>query len=651
MASNEVVIHVKSNTTQAEKGISKLNQKVGAMSAGMMSAGRSLALIALPLVGIGISSLRTAADFEEMSSKFNVVFGDMAGEVETWAEDTGKSVGRAKSHLMDYASGIQDMLVPMGFSRPAAAEMSKAISELAIDVASFTNKSDGDVIRDFSSALVGSHEPLYKYGILITEDTLRQSALNLGIDATDRKLTQEEKVLARVAIMFSNTADAQGDAERTSESYTNQVKAAEAAMIELNIAIGNALIPTMTSLVKIVSPIISKMATWAEENPTLVKTVIAVGTGIGILGVALIGLGLILPGITAVMGIFSAVSLPLVLIIGGITAAIVAGFLIWKNWGTIVSFFGNLWNTVWTGIKSVFNTVTSALSTIFRGNVGWILPGGILVKALFAIKDNWATIWGGIKSIASTIWGALKTVFNSKFFWILPGGALLKGLGWIRDNWGMIWNGIKTVASTVWGAIKTAFESKFGWLLPGGLLFTAINAMKENWDTIWIGMKDVLLGNFSDIVRLVRGPINSVLGFINSLIDAWNSLKFESAEKKILGVTVMPAFSMGMPQLPNIPLLAKENFGGIESEHSQNIPHFARGTSNFAGGAAIVGEQGPELVDLPRGSRVTPMRGGGSIHIHFEGPVYGFDDFEEKVSRATRDIAQRGGFDGVLVSG
>lgn len=633
MASNEVVIHVKSDTRQAEKGISKLNQKIGAMSAGMMSAGRSLALMALPLVGIGISSLRTAADFEEMSSKFGVVFGAMAGEVETWAEDTGEKIGRAKSHLMEYSSGLQDMLVPMGFSRESAAELSKELVALALDVASFTNKADADVIRDFSSALVGSHEPLYKYGILITEDTLKQSALNLGIDATGRALTQEEKVLARVGIMFSNTADAQGDAERTSDSYTNKVKAAEAAMIELNIAIGNALIPTMTSLVNAISPIIIIMAKWAEDNPTLVKTIIGVGVGIGILGVALIGLGLILPGITAVMGIFSAVSLPLVLIIAGIAAAIVAGFLIWKNWGTIVTFFGNLWNTVWTGIKAVFNTVTSALSTIFRGNVGWILPGGILVKALFFLKDNWATIWGGIKSIASTIWGALKDVFNSKFFWLLPGGALLKGLGWIRENWGMIWNGIKTVGSTVWGAMKDAFVDKFGWLLPGGLLFTAINSIKNNWDEIWSGMKDVLLGDFSDIVRLVKGPINSVLGFINSLIDAWNSLKFESPElTSPFGQVIIPSISAGVPQMPNIPLLA-------------------RGTSNFAGGAAIVGEQGPELVNLPRGSRVSPMRGGGSIHIHFEGPVYGFDDFEEKVSRATRDIAQRGGFDGVLVSG
>ena len=36
------------------------------------------------------------------------------------------------------------------------------------------------------------------------------------------------------------------------------------------------------------------------------------------------------------------------------------------------------------------------------------------------------------------------------------------------------------------------------------------------------------------------------------------------------------------------------------------IPMLAKGTDYFQGGLAIVGEQGPELVSMPRGSKVTP---------------------------------------------
>ncbi|ABA04732.1 hypothetical protein Nwi_1471 [Nitrobacter winogradskyi Nb-255] len=51
------------------------------------------------------------------------------------------------------------------------------------------------------------------------------------------------------------------------------------------------------------------------------------------------------------------------------------------------------------------------------------------------------------------------------------------------------------------------------------------------------------------------------------------------------------------------------------------IPKFANGTDNAPGGLAIVGEKGPELVNLPRGSQVIPnhqigsVGGGGDINV------------------------------------
>ena len=54
------------------------------------------------------------------------------------------------------------------------------------------------------------------------------------------------------------------------------------------------------------------------------------------------------------------------------------------------------------------------------------------------------------------------------------------------------------------------------------------------------------------------------------------------------------------------------------------------------GGNAIVGERGPELVNLPRGAQVSPLDGSGrrALTINFYGPVYGVDDFDERVNQA-----------------
>ena len=58
----------------------------------------------------------------------------------------------------------------------------------------------------------------------------------------------------------------------------------------------------------------------------------------------------------------------------------------------------------------------------------------------------------------------------------------------------------------------------------------------------------------------------------------------------------------------------------VNSVQNQPIPRYARGTSNHPGGLAIVGEEGPELVALPAGSRVytnrrsRAMMGGTTIY-------------------------------------
>jgi hypothetical protein len=50
---------------------------------------------------------------------------------------------------------------------------------------------------------------------------------------------------------------------------------------------------------------------------------------------------------------------------------------------------------------------------------------------------------------------------------------------------------------------------------------------------------------------------------------------------------------------------------------SSHTPGYQHGTSFHPGGRAIVGEAGPELLNLPRGSSVTPVAGGVTINNYF----------------------------------
>lgn len=176
-------------------------------------------------------AIKAAGDAVEVMSKFRAVFKAQASEAEQWAMVFGEAVGRAKIDIIDWASTLQDTFVPLGFARDKAAELSKTLVELAVDAASFSNKLDADVIRDFQSAIVGNHETVRKYGIVITEATLKQ-------DAMKKVLTDQEKVQSRINLLIKGTSDAQGDAVRTAESYNNQLKRSAAVTKEMAIALG-----------------------------------------------------------------------------------------------------------------------------------------------------------------------------------------------------------------------------------------------------------------------------------------------------------------------------------------------------------------------------------------------------------------------------
>ena len=184
-----------------------------------------------------------ARDGNEIDSKFSAVFKHLTQEASDWAIGFGKSVGRATMDVKQWMATLQDTFVPLGFARSKASEMSKSLVELGVDVASFSNKASSDVIRDFTSALVGNHETVRKYGIIISEGAIAQEALNLGLKKNYSQLTDLEKVQARYNIILNGTKDAQGDALRTANELANVEKRKEAIRKDMLEMMGRKLIP------------------------------------------------------------------------------------------------------------------------------------------------------------------------------------------------------------------------------------------------------------------------------------------------------------------------------------------------------------------------------------------------------------------------
>ncbi len=225
------------STKEIDKSFSKMGKNV-LRSAKLVAAGA--ALVAIPL---SLHFKNAARDAEEMESKFDAVFKSSSDDVRKWSLELAQDVNRSQFALRDFASTFQDTFVPLGFARGEAARLSQQLVELAVDVSSFSNKLESDVIRDFQSALVGNSETVRKYGIVITEASLTQEILNSGLAKSKKEITELNKVQARLNIIMKGTTDAQGDAARTAESQANKEKELAAATEELSIVFGKLLAP------------------------------------------------------------------------------------------------------------------------------------------------------------------------------------------------------------------------------------------------------------------------------------------------------------------------------------------------------------------------------------------------------------------------
>jgi len=225
-------------------------------------------------------AVKTASGAQETASKFDAVFGTMKGEARTFAAEMSESFGRSQVDIESYLAQLQDTFVPLGFAEEKAFELSKQLAGLGIDLASFNDEADKDAIAKLTSGFIGNHEAVRSWGVIITEASLQQELLNMKIQGGVKNATAMDKVQARLNIIMGATTRAQGDAVRTSDSFANQLKRLKGEITDSAAAIGSALLPGLTALLKDLVPIAKAVGEWAARNADLIPTLALTTLGI-----------------------------------------------------------------------------------------------------------------------------------------------------------------------------------------------------------------------------------------------------------------------------------------------------------------------------------------------------------------------------------
>ena len=217
-----------------------------------------------------------------------------------------------------------------------------------------------------------------------------------------------------------------------------------------------------------------------------------------------------------------------------------------------------------------------------------------------AYLDNLYQSWMAIGSYLATVFGPILQVVGQYFVeWILPALQTIwqeiqtQLMPALRDLWtqlGPILTPVLQVLGVIiGGTLIAALTIATGAIRLLVLVVTEIARAITRWIEDVKMMPSAIVGNFQAMVNGVRGAVSGIYDAITKPFrDAFNWIR-DNVSK--LGDSVR---SLG---------------GGF----SFDLPKFATGVQNFGGGMAIVGERGPELVNLPRGSDVIPNNQIGSM--------------------------------------
>jgi phage-related minor tail protein len=323
-------------------------------------------------VGIG-KAVKDAGEMEGAMAKFNTVFGDGKEEMLDFVNSLRKEMPTATRDIVKMASGVQDLLVPMGVSRENAQGMTKDFLDLSNKISAFNDVNPEQVLNAIKSGLVGSSEPLKQYGIDARITTLEVVALNEGLlqegqtlndlDPAMRTQIQAQALLAQIT---NQSSDAIEGFTENQDSFIRRQQELQATMKDVSETIGTVFLPIIDDLLKKLLPVIAKVSEWVQENPKLTKVIIiATASLFGLLTV----LGLIGLALPPIIAGFALLSWPVLAVIVAVGALIAIGVLLVKNWDKIRQGASNIWN----GIKTVISGVIDSIKDGIKAMINYVI--------------------------------------------------------------------------------------------------------------------------------------------------------------------------------------------------------------------------------------------------------------------------------------
>lgn len=245
---------------------SSVNKQTSAISGAFKKIGGTIAaaMSVRTIISFGKSCIELGSDLAEVQNVVDVTFGKSSEEINKFAKNAITQFGLSETSAKRYSSTMGAMLKSMGISSDAVLDMSKNLTGLSADMASFYNLSSDEAFAKIRSGISGETEPLKQLGINMSVANLEAYALSQGINKSYNSMTQAEQATLRYNYLLSVTKDAQGDFARTSDSWANQTRILAESFNSVKASIGQGLINVFTPVIRIINKFISRLAVAAQ---------------------------------------------------------------------------------------------------------------------------------------------------------------------------------------------------------------------------------------------------------------------------------------------------------------------------------------------------------------------------------------------------